>query len=433
MHVKVPGLYALFRPEQANMAEVVSVEAWRATFAEFIATLLFVFVGGGSVVISATLTDGELNAARLVAIALAHGLAIALLVYATANLSGGHINPAVTFAATLTRKISVSRGSMYVAAQIAGAVIGALLLKFTLPDVSEGDLGAHGLGTGVTAGMGLTMEIVLTFVLVFVIFSTAIDPQGMGRLAPLAIGLTVLVAHLVAVPFTGASINPARSFGPAVVAGVWADHWVYWVGPLVGAALAGLLYQVFFITRIRADKPRMESAPVHTDRTPSLAGGDFRGVEIFRGLSDEQIDSVVSLGQGLRVSTGEVLGVGNLTGGTGELGEYLFIVIDGRVEVLAESELGETMFRMAGPGESFPLLTAVGARTRITSIVAVSSVELLAILRSSLDTLFSDSPEIGMRMYGAMANVIANRYAETTANLTRAMERTVQGPGFWPF
>ena len=81
MHMKVPGLYALYRPEQANKTEVVSVEAWRATFAEFIATLLFVFVGGGSVVISATLTDGELNAARLVAIALAHGLAIALLAH----------------------------------------------------------------------------------------------------------------------------------------------------------------------------------------------------------------------------------------------------------------------------------------------------------------------------------------------------------------
>lgn len=95
------------------------------------------------------------------------------------------------------------------------------------------------------------MEVVVTFVLVFVIFATAVDPAGMGNHAPLAIGLTVLVDHLVAVPITGASMNPARSFGPALVAGEWSNHWIYWVAPLLGGAFAGLAYQFAFINRAR--------------------------------------------------------------------------------------------------------------------------------------------------------------------------------------
>jgi MIP family channel proteins len=233
------------------MREFISVEAWRATFAEFVATLLFVFLGAGSVVASSTLSNGELTATRLVAIALAHGLAIVLLVFATANISGGHINPAVTFAALLTKKISAARGLMFMGAQLVGAVAGALLLLVTIPDAAATGLGAHALGSGVSVGMGLLMEMVVTFALVFVIFATAVDPGGMSNLAPLAIGLTVLVDHLVAVPVTGASMNPARSFGPALVAGEWADHWIYWVGPLLGGAIAGLVYQLVFINRPR--------------------------------------------------------------------------------------------------------------------------------------------------------------------------------------
>ena len=231
--------------------EFTSLEAWRATFAEFLAVAMFVFLGAGSVVVTANLTNGELTAPRLFSIALAHGFAIAFLAYATANISGGHINPAVTFAALLTKKISASRGIMYAGAQIAGAIVGALLLLATIPDAADTTLGAHALGADVSVGMALIMEIVLTFILVFVIFSTAVDPGGVGPLAPLAIGLAVLVAHLVAVPITGASMNPARSLGPALVAGEWADHWIYWIGPLIGGGLAGLTYQFAFLNRPR--------------------------------------------------------------------------------------------------------------------------------------------------------------------------------------
>ena len=130
-------------------------------------------------------------------------------------------------------------------------MIGALLLLATIPDASDTNMGAHALGPDVSVSMGLLMEIILTFALVFVIFATAVDPGGMGNLAPLAIGLTVLVDHLIAVPITGASMNPARSFGPALVAGQWSQHWIYWVGPLIGGAGAGLLYQFAFINRAR--------------------------------------------------------------------------------------------------------------------------------------------------------------------------------------
>ena len=236
---------------ETSRREFTSREAWRSTLAEFIATLLFVFLGAGSVIVSGGLPNGDLDAARLGIIAVAHGLAIAILAYATANISGGHINPAVTFAAWLTKKISAARGAMFIAAQLSGAVVGALLLLATIPAAAESNLGAHALGPEVSVSMGLLMEIIVTFALVFVIFATAVDPGGMGNLAPLAIGLAVLVDHLVAVPITGASMNPARSFGPALVAGSWSDHWIYWAGPLLGGAGAGLVYQFLFINRAR--------------------------------------------------------------------------------------------------------------------------------------------------------------------------------------
>ncbi|MBI4234504.1 MAG: MIP family channel protein [Chloroflexi bacterium] len=220
----------------------------RAGLAEFLATLLFVFLGAGTVVVTGMLGTGDMTAARLLAIAIGHGLAIALLVAATAKISGGHINPAVTVAALVTGKIGVARGILYIIAQLVGAIVGALLLRFIVPG-DGGALGAHALGQGVGAGAGLAAEIILTFLLVWVVFATAIDPKGFGSLAPLAIGFAVLVDHLVGVPLTGASMNPARSFGPALVAGQWSNHWIYWVGPLVGGILAAVVYHWVYLRR----------------------------------------------------------------------------------------------------------------------------------------------------------------------------------------
>ncbi len=228
------------------------LKTWRAVAAEFIATGLFVFLGTGTVVVvQATLID---PGSALIVIALAHGLAIAMLFAAIAHISGGHINPAVTFAAVMTGKLKVSTGVLYVAAQLIAAVLGVLLLKGIIAGPMEGMLGAHGLSLGILddqmgdgAGAGLLLEAVFTFALVFVIFATAIDPKGNAALAPIAIGLVYLVNSLIGIPLTGASMNPARSFGPAIVANVWTDHWVYWLGPLIGAAIAGLVYQFVFL------------------------------------------------------------------------------------------------------------------------------------------------------------------------------------------
>ena len=225
------------------------MSAWRAVLAEFIATLLFIFLGAGTVVVTGGLLNEGLTSARLVAIALAHGLAIALLVAATAKISGAHINPAVTFGAWITGKIDLTKAVMYVVAQLVGAIVGASLLAAVIPAAARGNLGAHGLGPGVTSGGALLAEIVLTFTLVFVVFATAVDPKGLGHLAPAAIGLTVLVDHLFGVPVTGASMNPARSFGPALVAGAWSNHWIFWIGPLVGGGLAALVYEFLFLRR----------------------------------------------------------------------------------------------------------------------------------------------------------------------------------------
>ncbi len=229
------------------MVSMLSKIEWRAPKAEFIATFLFVFLGAGSVIVSGNLVNG-LDPARLIVIALAHGLAIAVLVSATAHLSGGHINPAVTFGAMITKKISMEQGILYIVAQLAGAALAALLLVAVIPglELGEGGLGSHALGSGVEAWQGVILEAVLTFALVFTVFSAAMDKRGVANMAPLIIGLVVAVDHFIGVPLTGASMNPARTFGPALAAGAWTDWWVYWVGPLAGGALAALGYKYIY-------------------------------------------------------------------------------------------------------------------------------------------------------------------------------------------
>lgn len=244
-------------------AEDFNLKTWRAVAAEFIGTGLFVFLGVGAVVAVSNTLGNSSGAAFVTAIAIAHGLGILIAVSATANISGGHVNPAVTFATVLTGKTKVSTGLLYIAAQLAGAALAVLLIKTIVAGPAEAGLGIHGLnvyssssGSGILddqagngAGAGLLLEIAMTFALVFVVFATAIDKKGLKHLAPVAIGLVIMADHFVGVPMTGASMNPARSFGPAVVANVWTDHWVYWLGPLIGAAIAGLVYEYVFLNR----------------------------------------------------------------------------------------------------------------------------------------------------------------------------------------
>lgn len=229
-------------------SEATSADALKAAFAEFIATFLFVFLGVGSCVAYAKIHDGELDAAGLVAIALAHGLGIVITVAATANISGGHVNPAVTLGLAIGGHITIFRGALYWIAQLLGSVAASFTLKLII--VPGQVIPPHGLGDSVSWVGGLVLEIILTFALVFVVYATAVDPKkgSIGIVAPLAIGFTVLAAHFVGVPYTGASLNPARSFGPAVASFTWANQWIYWVGPLVGAALAAVVYGEIFLS-----------------------------------------------------------------------------------------------------------------------------------------------------------------------------------------
>jgi len=245
-----------------------NAKTMRQVAAEFIATGLFVFIGTGSVVVANAVfvASGQSpppipNAGFVIAVALAHGLAILLAVAATAHISGGYINPAVTFSAALTGKLKVSTAALFIGGQCVAAIMACLLLKAIIAGPMEMGLGAHGIsvfnpatGAGLLddqigngAGAGLLTEIVLTFALVFVVFATAMDPKGPKHLAPIAIGLVIMADSLVGIPLTGASMNPARSFGPAVVANVWTDHWIYWLGPLIGGSLAAIIYEFVFM------------------------------------------------------------------------------------------------------------------------------------------------------------------------------------------
>ena len=180
-------------------------------------------------------------------------LGIMIGIMAIGRVSGGYINPAITISAFVSGNIGLIKTVLYVGAQVGGAIVAALALDSVAFD--RNDLGVHALGADVTSGDGFALEFILTFFLAFAVFATAIDKRGMSMLAPIAIGTVVAVDHLVAINLTGASMNPARSIGPAVVHNAWADHWVYWAGPIAGALVAGIVYMLIFGTR--ADRDRM--------------------------------------------------------------------------------------------------------------------------------------------------------------------------------
>ncbi len=209
----------------------------RAIAAEFLGTLLFVFIGTGAAVGATEVLGAGLDSSALLVIALAFGLGILIAVAWTANISGGHINPAVTLAMIIAKKITVPLGVAYMVAQFAGAAVGSLLLLLCMPDSVDDNLGRQALADGMANGEGLLLEILMTAFFLIVIFNVAVSNKGWGLNAPIAIGLAIAVIHLIGVPFTGASVNPARTFGPDLVTGEWDDFWLYLVGPFGGAAI----------------------------------------------------------------------------------------------------------------------------------------------------------------------------------------------------
>lgn len=206
----------------------------RRAAAELVGTYALVTAGCGAVMVN------ELSGALgHVGVALTFGLVIMVMIAATGHLSGAHFNPAVTLAFALTRHFPRREVVAYVAGQASGAVLGALTLRVLLGDAAQ-------LGVTLPAGsvaQAFGLEVLLTAALMFVIISVATDSRAVGAPAAVAIGFTVAANALWGGPISGASMNPARSFGPALVAGVWADQWIYWIAPVIGAALGALLYQ----------------------------------------------------------------------------------------------------------------------------------------------------------------------------------------------
>ena len=212
--------------------------AYKKYLAELVATFGFVFLAAGSVLTN-QFTQGRLG---ITGIALAHGLALMAMIYAVMSVSGAHINPAVTIAMWVTKKINAKDGISYVIAQLIGSAIAGLFLLWIFPNGKTINFGAPALASGVTLFGGILIEAVFTFFLVLTIYGVAVDKRSPSGPVGLAIGVIVIVALLVAGPLTGAALNPARAFGPALVANFWTNQLVYWIGPIIGAIIAGLFY-----------------------------------------------------------------------------------------------------------------------------------------------------------------------------------------------
>ncbi len=215
----------------------------KAVIAELVGTFLFVFVGAGAVV-TASFIHAPGNGIALLIAAFANGLGLALAITIVGHVSGGHLNPAVTIALWVSQRIASSLAVAYIVAQLAGGILAGLALKaiFSTAIWSPVHMGAPSLATPqVSFGTGVLIEAILTFFLVFAVFGTAVDPRH-PQIGGFGIGLVVMVDVLVGGPLTGAAMNPARAFGPAVAGNYWSNHLVYWIGPILGAIIASLIY-----------------------------------------------------------------------------------------------------------------------------------------------------------------------------------------------
>ena len=232
-------------------------DSWRHCVAEFIGTFALVFVGSGAIM-ATRITQ---SSAGLVEVALAHGLVLGVMVSALMRISG-HFNPAVTLGFLATRRIEAMMAALYIVSQIVGAVAAGYALKAGFPEsvfvATRG--GGQTVALDISGSQAFLLEVIATFFLVFVIFGTAVDQYG-PKIGGLAIGFTVAADILAIGPLTGASMNPARSFGPAVASGVYEAQLLYWIAPIVGGVLAATLYEYLFMKRGREPVDHGELKP----------------------------------------------------------------------------------------------------------------------------------------------------------------------------
>ncbi|XP_021729820.1 aquaporin TIP1-3-like [Chenopodium quinoa] len=237
----------IYRIAIGNPGEASNPDAIRAALAEFFSMIIFVFAGQGSGMAFSKLNDnGTMPSTGVIAASLAHAFGLIVAVAVGANISGGHVNPAVTFGAFIAGHITLLRAILYWIGQLFGSVVACFLIQYATGGMA---VSAFALSSGVSSWNALVFEIVMTFGLVYTVYATAVDPKkgNLGIIAPIAIGLIVGANILAGGPFDGASMNPAVTFGPAVVSWTWTHHWVYWLGPFIGAALAAIIYDHIFI------------------------------------------------------------------------------------------------------------------------------------------------------------------------------------------
>ncbi len=220
---------------------------WKRLFCEFVGTFALVFVGVGALVAAGF--AGAEGGAGMITVALAHGLVVAVMATAVGHVSGGHFNPAVTLGTVVAQAVRAADATAYVVSQLAGALAAAGLARVAFPievwqKVRLGTPRLADEGMRVTFGQGILIEALLTFLLVWVFAAVVLDPKGaFARVAGLPVGLVYAAGIMAGEPFTGAAMNPARAFGPALAGGYWDDHLVYWIGPLVGGAVAAAAYR----------------------------------------------------------------------------------------------------------------------------------------------------------------------------------------------
>jgi len=265
------------------LGELTLFMEWRQFLVEMIGTALLVFFGTGAAISSIPL-DG-LNAGSIVSTALSFGLVVTTVVYAIGSISGGHINPAITLGFMVAMKIPLLKGLLFIGFQCVGAIIGSALVYGVFPRnlASNMKFGANSVNVAgiwtpdrgstwevyaVSIGGAVLLEAVLGFILVLTVLTTCALPRSSmnrGDFAPIAIGLAVVVSHLVAIPLTGTSMNPARSLGPAVLSGYWTNHWVFWVGPFIGAIIAAIVYKYLLVTPIGRIDDKIEKSQKKKD------------------------------------------------------------------------------------------------------------------------------------------------------------------------
>jgi len=282
-----------------NVEDLFSPNLWLSLPSEFLGTLLITLLGCSTWVYQ--------DKADAVHVALTFGLAVATVTWLFSHISGGHANPAVTLACLFTRRVSIIRGVLYIVSQITGGIVGAGALYGLSPEVSRNasDLGINMVTGDLTSAQGFGVELIIGFVFVMTYFASQDDRRtDLQGSAPLTIGLAAVACHLFAFNATRAGMNPARSFGPALIADKWEHHWVFWVGPLTGGLLAGIIYEYIFSASatfggakkclLRVKKPR-KSAVEEPEKTP-LEEVKSDGIELDETkVGEEKGDEVVDM------------------------------------------------------------------------------------------------------------------------------------------